>query len=327
MNTSRALYFLFLLAIASVAALSSCKEKNDEYPPRIWSELSYTSAGIAPRDVSVIYYENDHSSWLGARGYEGLLHYDGYQWSSFDKVNTGIQFDSVTSITRDGNGTLWVGWKQGLASFNNDTWENISQFAGLCVTSVAVEGIAGIRVGIRGKSGGVASLQNNAWTFYTTSNSDIPSGNTNSLVSDHNQLLWVATADKGITRLRNTVWETMNTGATLLSDDFRCLTLSPDGSIWAGSSASQLIHFDDDTCTILNTGTSKPITSTVVTYDGEVWCSTYGAGLVRFDGKSWTSFNKNDAALPSDDILTLAKGGNGILLFSVPGGKVLMLKL
>jgi len=316
---------IMILAAGWVLLFASCKEKNPEYPPRTWSEYVYTGSGISARDISAIYYENDHSLWFGAKGSEGLLYHDGYKWNVFDKTNTGIDFDSITSLVRDGNNKIWIGWKSGLAMYDGNNWQEINQFKGLRVTSVLVEGIGTIRVAIKGVSGGIATLLNNEWRFETLNNSDIPSGNINSIVSDNDQVLWLASADKGIIRLKNAEWENMSSELALLTQNFTSITKAIDGSIWAGSESSQLIHFYDNTFTILNTGTSSPITSTVIADNGNVCCSTFGSGLIVFNGITWISYTTENVALPSNDILTLAKGDKGTLFFSIPGGKVLII--
>ena len=254
------------------------------------------------------------------------MYKDGYKWSIIDKSNTGIDFDSITAITRDGNGNLWVGWKSGLASYNGSSWQKAVEFDGLRVTSIAVEGIGNVIVGIKGELGGIAVLHDKDWIFYTTTNSAIPSGNINSLLSDHDQALWMATSDKGIIRYKNNEWESMSIEIPLLSQDFNSITMAPDGSIWAGSTASQLIHFHDNTFTLFTTGASKPITSVLVAGAETVWCSTFGAGLIKFDGSGWTSYTISNAKLQTNDIFCLAKFDAGNLIFSIPGGKVLLIK-
>jgi ligand-binding sensor domain-containing protein len=317
--------FIFLL-FCSTALLSGCKEKNTDYPPRVWSEYSYTTSTIPYRDISTILYENDHSIWLGAKGKEGLLYNDGYNWSVFDSKNTGFDFDSITSIVRDGNAKLWVGWKSGLANYNEGKWMKINLFDGLCVTSVIVDGIGTIKVGIKGQNGGLATYTDNEWEFFNSSNSDIPSESINSIVSDKDQVLWIATSNTGVFTLKNSSWKKMSTDIPLLSQDFKCIAKAVDGSIWAGSAKSQLIHFFDTTYTVLNTGVSKPINSVLDIGNGDMWCATLGAGLIKFDGSNWESFTMENAALPSNEILCMASGGSGNLFFSVPGGKVLIIK-
>jgi ligand-binding sensor domain-containing protein len=315
---------LLLLIVGLTTLIQSCKEKNDQFPPRIWSEYVYNSSAIAPRTISAFFYENDHSVWLGSQGTEGLLHYDGYKWNIFDKTKTGVDFDSVTSMVRDGNGILWVGSKKGLITYDGSTWHTMATFDGLCVSSLAVEGIGNIIAGIKGKSGGIATLRNNSWTFYTLSNSLIPSGNVNGIVSDREQTLWLATSDKGIVRYKNNEWKIID-AIPLLSQSFNCISSAADGSIRAGSAASQLVHISGDTFTVLNTGTPSPIISLAISGYGNIWCSTAGAGLVKFDGISWTSYTMDNAAMPANDILCVANGFSGKLFFSIAGGKVFMI--
>lgn len=326
MKTMRFPFLFFMLTMGWSIMLSSCKEKNDIYPPQGWSEYSYTTASIATREISSIFYENGHSIWFGSKDNRGILYNDGYKWNDFNNANTGINFDSISSITRDGNGKYWVGWKSGLASFDGYSWEKTEGFEGLNVTSVVVEGIGDIKAGIKGTSGGIAVLHNNKWEFYSMSNSAIPSKNVNAIASDHDQVLWMATADKGIVKFQNNSWDNISSDIPLISQEFTCITTAPDGSTWAGSSASQLIHFYNNTFTVLNTGTSKPITAIVATDNGNIWCSTFGAGLVKFDGAGWKSFTMENAALPTNDILCLAKDTSGNLFFSIPGGDVLIIK-
>jgi len=318
--------FVLIFSLLCVLMLSSCKEKNEDFPPHKWSEFFFETEGIAPRSVSAIFFENDHSFWLGARGNEGILHKDAYKWNVYDKSVTGIDFDSITAIVRDGNGKLWVGWKSGLATFDGSKWQNISTFSGLKVTSVVVEGIGNIKVSVKGSSGGVASLSKSAWTFTTTTNSEIPSGNINAMASSPDQALWLATADSGIVKYNNGTWTNMIAGIPLLSKNFTCISAAPDGSIWAGSVASQIIRFYQNTITVLNTGTSAPITSLVVDDNKNVWCSTSGAGLIKFDGQNWTVFSATNSALPTNEILCMSKCFPGYLLFSRAEGQVYLFK-
>lgn len=322
MKTSQYLQFLFATIIAFLVLLPSCKEKNDEYPPNIWYELSYTDNGIPLREISTIYYENDHSLWLGAQKTEGLLYNDGYKWITYNHDNTGINFDSITSITRDGNGKLWVGFKAGLASFDGTKWASIDEFKGLRITSVVVEGIGRIRVGIKGKSGGIATLHNGKWIFESPDNSTIPSSLINAMVSDNKQVLWLAAADNGVIKLLNSEWQNISNNLPLLSQNFTSITKSSSGSVWAASDASELIQFKNDIFSIYTTGTFSPVSSIVATNDTNVWCSTLGSGLIQFNGKNWKSYTMLNADLPSDHVVCLAAGNPGTLLFSLPGGRL-----
>lgn len=326
MDTTRILKLLILLAFGWLAIFPSCKEKNEEYPPVEWSEFFFDAKNIAARPVSAILNENNHSVWLGSQGDEGLLYFDGYSWKVFDSENTGIAFDSITCITRDGNGILWVGWKSGLAKYDGTAWAEIAPFSKRVVTSFAVEGLGSLWVGTKSGefTGGLAHGLDNQWVFNPIP--DFPTTEITALIMDFEQGLWVATQDNGILKVKNNAWEKASEAIPLITQHGSALALSPDGSIWTAMIYQQLVHFRESGFTLLNTGTSVQLTSIFPAENGNLWCGTFGAGLLKFDGKTWTSFNMDNARLPSNEVLTLAKGDNGFLYFSLKNGQILSIK-
>jgi Two component regulator propeller len=313
----------FLIVILSGA----CKERNDTYPPQIWAEYTYAEEPVKEREIQTIFYESDHSFWLGSQGKEGLLFHNGYKWTEYNKGNTGIDFDSVTCFLRDPNGILWVGWRTGLAKFDNETWQSVTELEGHCVTGLGTEGIGNLYAGIKGENFGLARFENGTWDFYSGSNAGTAGSNTNALLTDNEQYVWLATTNSGIKRGKNGIWETMTEGLPLLSQNITCMAYSGDGSIWAGTDASQLIHLTANSKTVLSTGTSKPITALAFADDQSIYCSTKGAGIVHFNGSVWNAVTSQNEAIPSDEIITLHKAEPGRMYFSVPGGKVILIKL
>lgn len=313
----------FLIIILSEA----CKEKNETYPPQIWAEYPYAEEPVKEREIQTIFYESDHSIWLGSRGKEGLLFHNGYKWTEYNKGNTGIDFDSITCFLRDPNGTLWVGWRTGLAKFDNETWQPVAELEGHCVTGLGSEGIGNMYAGIKGDDFGLAHFENGSWDFFSGSNAGTAGSNTNALLTDNEQYIWLATSDNGIRRGKNGVWEYLTEDLPLLSQNITCMEQAADGSIWAGTDASQLIRIKDNEITILTTGTSKPITAIAFADDQSIYCSTKGAGIIHYSGSAWNAVNSENVALPSDEIITLRKAESGRMYFSIPGGKVILIKL
>ena len=165
-------------------------------------------------------------------------------------------------------------------------------------------------------------MNNGTWKFETPQNSNIPSGSINAMVSDKSQILWLSTSDKGVIRLLNSGWQHFSKPLSLQTQYFTSIAKSDDGSIWAASALSELVHSYNDTCTVLSTGTSSMVTSVAIGGYDEVWCSTMGSGIIEFNGKSWKSYTMQNAGLPTSNILCLSKGSPGTFLFSIPGGKL-----
>jgi len=79
---------------------------------------------IAPEELSYNFVTIDINGhiWLGTQN-NGLLEYDGSTWSQFDKTNSGLISNNISSILID-NGSLWIGSVTGglVKKFNTD-WQ------------------------------------------------------------------------------------------------------------------------------------------------------------------------------------------------------------
>jgi len=322
--------YLFIIAVAygGLLFLPSCKEKNEVFPPKVWSEYPYSGAAQPKTEITAIFFDSDHSFWLGLKDKDGLLYNDGYAWKRFDITTTGIEIDSVTAIVRDGNNKLWIGSKDGLACFDGLSWSKIAALENKSVSSIAVEGIGNLWVGLKGSTKGVAYLHNNVWTIFNKDNTGgILDSEVNAIAIDRNQLVWFATKDQGIIkRDQYHNWQFMTLYGYIDTVNFSCLATATDGSVWASNAASQLVHFQTGEFSILETGTGKPITSMLFAEDGTLWCGTLGAGLLKFDGSIWKSYTVANADLPSDNVYCLTKGFDGDLFFTTTGGRLLYLK-
>ncbi len=307
----------------------SCKERNEIYPPVSWVNYFFEKENVPSRPISALLIENDHTEWFGSQGMQGLVHSDGYEWSVLDQDNSIIPFDSVTCILRDGNGLLWVSWKNGLASFDGSSWKNIPEMSGKRVTSLVVQGIGIIWAGIDGdqQTGGLARFKDGEWKFYNTATTGIPSSQIISMAIDHDQRLWIGSADKGITCYNGLEWTEYNPENTgFISARINAITIDPDGNAWAGTSASELILFTTTNPVILSTGTGKPVTSVVTDKNGMLWVGTAGAGILTYQAGKWKSYTKENSFLPGDSILIMASHPHGNVVASYPDGHLIHFK-
>jgi len=317
--------FVLFFGILSLFS-SSCKERNEIYPPVPWVNYFYEKENVPARPVSAILIENDHSEWFGSQGLQGLVHNNGYEWSIIAQSNSTPPFDSVTCILRDGNGLLWVSWKSGLASYDGSSWTTIGELTGKRVTSLALQGIGILWAGFDGdpQSGGLARLRDGAWKFYKVGATGLPSSHIISLAMDHDQRLWIGSSDKGIARYNGQEWTEFNAGNTgFLAAAINSISIDPEGNAWAGTSASELVKFMNTGPVILSTGTGKPITKLVAGNNGAIWIGTAGAGLLSYQDGKWTNYTMGNMHLPGDSILTLALHPEGNVVASYPDGHLI----
>jgi hypothetical protein len=316
--------FLFL-------CFSSCKERNEIYPPVPWVTYFYEKENIAPRPVSAILLnEKEHFEWYGSLNDKGLVNYNGYDWKEFfDAENSSVPFDSVTSIVQDKNGLVWVSWKSGLANFDGSSWKLATEFTGKRVTSLAIQGIGIVWAGLDGdqQTGGLARYSNGNWEFFNPLETGIPSYHVTALAVDHDQRLWIGTSDKGIIHYDNHVWTGIRLdSAEVVPSRINSIAIDPGGIVWAGTASSQLVKFTDAGPVLLYTGTGKPITSLQFQADGKMWIGTAGAGVLTYLNGEWTSYTSANMHLPGDSILTLAIHPEGNILASYPDGHVIYFK-
>lgn len=104
-------------------------------------------------------------------------------------------------------------------------------------------------------------------------------------------------------------------------DTARAVAPAPDGSVWVGTQAAGLVHWDADgndyrryTPPAL---AGQSIDHVAVADDGTVWAASQAGpgvdgdgGVVRYDGETWTTYT-DDGGLPATRVAALVTAGNG----------------
>lgn len=151
-----------------------------------------------------------------------------------------------------------------------------------------------------------------------------------SIAQDKQGFLWFAT-EEGLNKFDGTRFityyknETEN-GYGITGNELNCLLDDPEDSVlWIGTQRAGLNAYDyaNDTFTFYRHNDSVPesiitddVTNIVAAADGNLWVTTYWKGIEYFDKKSGHFFHYNTENIPglaSDNIWTVADGGNGKL--------------
>jgi signal transduction histidine kinase len=142
--------------------------------------------------------------WVG-RKYGGVTrlwqHGGAFQDVTYRRQD-GVAQDSVYSIYRAPDGTVWAGTlNQGLSRFRGNTWHTFTTQDGLPSNTIsAVTGNASGEI-FAGTPNGLAELNKNGWVTYTAYDG-LPPGAIESLLPDAAGTLWIGTA-KGIAFLQS----------------------------------------------------------------------------------------------------------------------------
>jgi len=146
----------------------------------------------------------DSEVWVGRR-YGGLtrllLQGDGLQASTYSKKN-GLPENSVYSVYREPNGTVWAGTlNRGLSRFRSGSWHTFTTKDGLPSNTIStITGNAAGQIFV-GTPTGLAEFRNEQWTSFKT-HDGLPPGAIESLFLDDTNTLWIGTS-RGIAFLQS----------------------------------------------------------------------------------------------------------------------------
>lgn len=147
--------------------------------------------------------------WLGtSKGfvaqYEGLLKFDGLNWTIFNSMPTGFTMPlAFGDLVADDNGRIWMGGSPGLwdpysrlVSFDGINWE-VYEPEPLFESPFFIRDIAIDAAGSKwlATNKGLVRFDGNQWITYDVSNSGLPSNNVYTIYIGAGQTIWLGTND------------------------------------------------------------------------------------------------------------------------------------
>ena len=265
----------------------------------------------------------------------------------FDRLGTadGLSQSSITAITQDQSGFIWIGTQEGLNRYDGYGFQ----------TFYHKEGDAGslsheyIRSLLSDSQGRIWVGTNEGLNIFDEASKSFSSFNLNSgdleavitvydLLEDRDGNIWVGT-NLGLSRLsRNgqltNLRHQIADGQSLGKGNVRTLFQSSDGAIWVGTEQGGLNKIDSDTGEIMrfehdpnNVGSlSNNFVRDIIEDDeGKLWIATYRGGVSIFDPEQVSfrrmSFDQdNGNTLGSNRVRTLLKDENGDIWLGTNGG-------
>ncbi len=265
-----------------------------------------TNSGLPDNSVHCFAVDESGNIWSG--GQNGLVKYDGVNWTVYDTSNSGLPNDYVNCLAVDSSRNIWVGTG------------NMTELAG---------------------GGGLAKYDGANWTVYDTSNSGLPSNDVWCLDIDESGNKWMGTGSRfdycGLAKFDGTNWTVYNTSNSALpNDNVNCLAVDRSRNIWIGTGnimeiSGGLAKFDGKNGTIYNTSNSAfphfrgmSVSCIVADRNNNIWIGILGdyVELVKYDGTNWTVYNTSNSGFPDNFVGPLAVDGSGNIWIGTEDGLV-----
>ena len=208
--------------VSTEGGLVRCDERNG------WEVLSRDQMWFPAFDLA-------GKLWLGSGN--GLVCYDGTNWTRYQTGSSPLPNNTVWWIVPDRDDRKWIGTYGGLAVFDNQDWSVYtpvnSDLPSSNVYALAIEAGEIAWMGAYGR--GMARFDGQDWTIYNRGNSGIPSVKLDWILVDSNGVKWMGTEGAGVGRFDGTNWQTYNHANSQLPDNYvYSLLMDPYENLWIG---------------------------------------------------------------------------------------------
>jgi hypothetical protein len=217
----------------------------------------------------------------------------------------------------------------GMASFDahppgSQVTLTLTTLAGDTINYIAVRAYDG-RGNASGISNQVISRNTllNGWTYYNSTNSNLPDGWINTVFVDRRGNAWAGTKN-GAARLADGQWERFTVENSALPSNYvTAIGEDQEGNVWVGTveGASSF----DGTAWIPRVPTGGQSSTPEVrcitpAADGSVWCGVRFEGAARYNGTGWEWFSPDNSGIGGTVVRQIEQASDGTLWFASSEG-------
>ena len=149
-----------------------------------WTSFHTAELHLLDEDIISITAGSDGRVFAGSLG--GAAMWDGSVWTSL----VPVKGETVFALTSDGN-SVWIGTADGAGDYEVQTGAWTLYPTAYAVKDILVDSSGTVWAATSG--GGLAKLEGDSWTYFTTLNGDLPSNNVNQVAEIKPGTLWIAT--------------------------------------------------------------------------------------------------------------------------------------
>lgn len=289
-----------------------------------WIIYNTSNSDISNNIIHCIAIDNEGNIWLGG-DHSGLTKFDGTNWTNWNYENSDIPSgeSEIISIAIDDSNNLWIG-SDGSCLFKFNGVEFTEFLPGRNARYVAIDNSDNKWVG---SFQGLAKFDNENWTMYDTSNSDLKYSAVMNIAIDKFDKIWAKNCPTLIS-FDGTNWSIYDDYTP--SGWYQSIAIDEDLNIWIGTYYDGLVRFDGIKWTAYWPSISNFTYLGAIAIDDEnnKWVG-FDNGFAKFDGENWTVYDTLNSELPANWVTGieidqygnkwLATWGGGLAVFNENG--------
>jgi hypothetical protein len=235
---------LFLCCISIVAA----KAQN--------GFTTYTNTlvtGSVKKQVGFV-VDNSGNKWIAYWGLAGtnagLLKYNNSSWTLYNTASTpAIPTNSLTCLTKDNSGNLWIGSRIGLIKFDGSNFTTYNVSNGLISNTVNCVEVVGSQVYV-GTSSGLSRFNGTTFTNYNVANGTLPSNTVTCIKAETPNLIWLGGNNRIMEfNINNSFTSTSYTDHSIpvSTSTINCIYIDSQNMKWLGTNVAGILRYDGTT--------------------------------------------------------------------------------
>ena len=236
--------------------------------------------------------------------YFGLSMFNGSNWTHYNKDNSALTDNYITTIFIDSELNKWIGtFYGGLNKLDETNWGHFNTGnSELCNNFINTIYSDQSTIWI-GTDNGISKKEDTNWTTYNKYNSDLPENNITSIVASNTGELWFGMANKntdindgGLAKFNGSEWSIYTSDNSDLPSNRVNSIFADNDIIWIGTDEG-LLKIENDTWIIYNSNNSDMPINRVIDIDidseSNLWIATsigIHGHITKFDGSTWTNY-------------------------------------
>lgn len=264
----------------------------------------------------ITYLAVDENDKLYSTGYPNFT-FDGGNWKKMTTPGSGMKGNSVRNLIHASDNTAWIANSYGITGIKNNVVTNCNhddRDTWLSTTCYAEDNNGMVYVA---HYDGISRLENNTWVHYYPNDSVGGNFSINNMCFDGDNNLWYTEGHSLYKYDGNNL-----TRFSYYSDNFPapeafCLAVDLNGDIVCAIDKGIAVWNGSSWIAKLNPDAGEPEyprTFDIAVRGNDIWLGSQD-GLTKYDGTTWTTYNSENAPIPSDYVFQFDFDSKGNIWF------------